>query len=1015
MKRLHKYFETILIAVLALCVFTCAAGETLSLPSDLQRVEEEAFADCESLEGALIVPLDAEVDPTAFDGAGDLDIIRGVAVVGDEDTPWDGSLSADVRTAVSSFCENRGISFIYTTDAAGAVSAGYNIVITAGFQASGAVEEMQFSCPDVRFICLDTSLENLGNNVYTVTYDCFQAGFMAGYAAVMEGYRSLGFMGGMQFGDVVEYGQGFVSGANQAAVNEGITDEVSVAYTYTGVFSPEDSVYETAAAWYDSGVEIIFSAGGDQGVRVNQAAHERNRKMIGVDTDQRGIYDTVRFSAVKRLGYTAVDTLTRILAGGWSSLAGREVELGLVNAAPAENYVGLAPVSSWDAVTVPALLSGTWPSGEIQIAVYEPGPAVRCVGVVVSELMPDEGTMDYDVMNAVSDFCLAKGIDVDFSTSVRGALNEGCDVVITVGFGFAEEIEAVQYNEEYEGVRFICLDTEIGDQNYNVYSVTYDCYRAGFMAGYAAVKMGYRSLGFLGGIAVSDVVNYGRGFVRGASQAAVELGIQENVSVVYGYANTFAPDDIAYNMADGWYKNGTEIIFSCGGNICERVIQAANTNGKKMIGVDTDQSGLGTAVVTSAVKNVAFSTVDALTRILNGEWDGMGGRSRRLGVVSETPADNHVCLGGTRFNASFTSADYAALIGKLLRREYPFGDVLITVTGDDYEEPELVDVGISMPTSRMFRWQRDGVLIRDAVEAGGLTASLMYANNDAETQADQIWEMIDNGCRALIIAPVYGPSLNAVLTRAAEEEITVISYDRLLMDTDNVDYYLTFNNVNVGAVQANYIIDALGLDDGSGPFTLEITAGDLNDWNGVQFYQGALDVLRPYINQGKLVVRSGQTDLEDVSTEGWDSGNARERAAAILDAYYADIGRPDAWLCVNDSTAEGVIAALEGRFTGNWPVITGQDCDINNVKFILAGKQTMSVFKDTAKLAAAAAEMAGQAVNGVQVTVNDTTSFDNNNKVVPARLIDPDYVDAANCEAVLIGGGIYTREQLGLE
>lgn len=1012
MKRLHKYFETILVAVLTLCVFTCAAGETLSLPADLQRVEEEAFANCENLKGVLVVPLDAELDPTAFTGAGDLDIIRGVAVVGDEDTPWDGSLSADVRTAVSSFCENRGISFTYTTDAAAAVSAGYNIVITAGFQASGAVEELQFSCPDVRFICLDTSVENRGDNVYAVTYDCFQAGFMAGYAAVMEGYRSLGFMGGMQFGDVVDYGQGFVSGANQAAVNEGITDEVSVAYTYTGVFSPEDSVYETASAWYNSGVEIIFSAGGDQGVRVNQAALERNRKMIGVDTDQRSIYDTVRFSAVKRLGYTAVDALSRILAGGWAGLAGRQVNLGLVNAAPAENYVGLAPVSSWDASTVSALMSGTWPSGEIQITVYEPGPAVRCVGVVLSELIPDEGTMDYDVMNAVSDFCLAKGIDVDFSTSVRGALNEGCDVVITVGFGFTEDVHDLQY--DYEGVRFICLDTEIEDPYYNVYSVTYDCYRAGFMAGYAAVKMGYRSLGFLGGVAVPEVVNYGQGFVRGASQAAVELGIQENVSVVYGYANTFAPDDIAYDMADGWYENGTEIIFSCGGSICEKVIQAANENGKKMIGVDTDQSGLGTAVVTSAVKNVGFTVVDALTRVLNGEWDGMGGRSRRLGVVSETPADNHVCLGGTRFNASFTAADYAALVGKLLRREYPFGDVLITVTGD-YAEPESIDVGISMPTSRMFRWQRDGVLIRDAVEAGGLTASLMYANNDAETQAEQIWEMIDNGCQTLIIAPVYGPSLGAVLTRAAAEGIIVISYDRLLMNTDNVDYYLTFNNVNVGAVQANYIIDALGLDNGSGPFTLEITAGDLNDWNGVQFYQGALDVLRPYINQGKLAVRSGQTDLEDVSTEGWNPENARERAAAILDAYYTDTGRPDAWLCVNDSTAEGVIAALEGRFTGGWPVITGQDCDIYNVKCILAGKQSMSVFKDTAKLAAAAAEMAGQALAGEPVTVDDTTSFDNNNKVVPARLIDPDYVDAVNLEAVLIGGGIYTREQLGLE
>ena len=267
-------------------------------------------------------------------------------------------------------------------------------MITVGFGASGAAEELQSSWPGVRFICLDASLENQGDNVYAVTYDCFQAGFMAGYTAVMKGYRSLGFMGGMQVDDVVNYGQGFVSGASQAAVNEGITDQVSVAYTYTGSFAPNTGAYETAANWYGSGVEIIFSAGGDQAESVNRAAVEKNGVMIGVDTDQRGSYDAVSFSAVKRMGYTAVDALSRILTGGWGSLAGKAVNLGLVNAAPAENHVGVAPVSSWDADTVSALMSGAWPSGEIQIAVYEPGPAVRCVGVVLSELMPEEGTMD---------------------------------------------------------------------------------------------------------------------------------------------------------------------------------------------------------------------------------------------------------------------------------------------------------------------------------------------------------------------------------------------------------------------------------------------------------------------------------------------------------------------------------------------------------------------------------------------------------------------------------------------
>jgi len=322
------------------------------------------------------------------------------------------------------------------------------------------------------------------------------------------------------------------------------------------------------------------------------------------------------------------------------------------------------------------------------------------------------------------------------------------------------------------------------------------------------------------------------------------------------------------------------------------------------------------------------------------------------------------------------------------------------------------DAGISLPADLFTRWINDGNTMRDSLEDAGFIVDLRYADNNVETQQDQIGEMIDEGVRVLIVAPVDGYSLESEMARAEANGIAVIAYDRLIMETNAVSYYTTFDNYGVGAVQGRYIRDALNLDHAAGPFNLEITTGDSRDNNAGVFYQGAMDVLRPYIQSGKLVVKSGQTAFGDVATEGWLTDRAAARADEIIQTYYEndDI---HAWLCSNDSTALGVTGALTESYDGDvWPIITGQDCDVENVKNIIRGRQSMSVFKNTAVLAAQAAEMAARIMNGQTVEVNDTETYHNGVKSILSYLVTPGYVHAGNYYAELVESGLYQAEWL---
>ena len=321
-------------------------------------------------------------------------------------------------------------------------------------------------------------------------------------------------------------------------------------------------------------------------------------------------------------------------------------------------------------------------------------------------------------------------------------------------------------------------------------------------------------------------------------------------------------------------------------------------------------------------------------------------------------------------------------------------------------------IGVAMPTQDLQRWNQDGSNMKAELEAKGYEVDLQYAGNDSATQASQIENMIANGDQLLVVASIDGDSLGTVLAQAKEANIPVIAYDRLIMNTDAISYYATFDNYLVGKTQGEYLVDALDLENADGPFNLEIITGDPGDNNVNFFYGGAMDVLQPYIDDGKLVVPSGQIAKEEVATANWATDAAQSRFENILSSNYADGTNLDAVLASNDSTALGVENALAANYTGEYPIITGQDCDIANVANIVAGKQAMSVFKDTRALASQVVEMVDAIISGEEVPVNDTETYDNGTGIIPSYLCEPVAVTIDNYKEMLIDSGYYTEDQI---
>lgn len=326
-------------------------------------------------------------------------------------------------------------------------------------------------------------------------------------------------------------------------------------------------------------------------------------------------------------------------------------------------------------------------------------------------------------------------------------------------------------------------------------------------------------------------------------------------------------------------------------------------------------------------------------------------------------------------------------------------------------------VGIAMPTKSAERWIADGNNMVTELEKLGYKTDLQYGEDKVENQVAQIENMITKGVDVLVIASIDGSALTDVLGKAADEGIEVIAYDRLLMNSEHVDYYATFDNFGVGVLQASYIEDALNLAEGEGPYNIELFGGSPDDNNALINYNGVMSVFQQYIESGQLVIPSEQTKFNQIATLRWDGSTAQARMDNLLSANYTD-KTLDAVLSPYDPISLGIISSLKGVGYGSaekpLPVITGQDATQAGVKSIIAGEQTQTVFKDTRVLAQNTIEMIEAIFNEEEVPVNDTETYDNGVKVVPTYLANPVSVDKENYQAVLIDTGYYSEEDLGL-
>ena len=347
-------------------------------------------------------------------------------------------------------------------------------------------------------------------------------------------------------------------------------------------------------------------------------------------------------------------------------------------------------------------------------------------------------------------------------------------------------------------------------------------------------------------------------------------------------------------------------------------------------------------------------------------------------------------------------------------------------SGGGGSDSEDLSVGVSMPTQTSERWIADGNSVKEQLEDEGYSVELQYAGDDIPTQSQQVDQMITQGVDALIIAAIDGTALSSQLQAAADAGIPVISYDRLIRDSENVDFYVSFDNFAVGVAQANALLTGLGVknDDApdgtaTGPFNVELFAGSLDDNNAHFFFDGAMSILQPLIDDGTLVVKSGQTDIEQVATLRWQQETAQKRMEDLLTGSYNDGTKVNGVLSPYDGLSRGIITALQNAGYGPttdaatpMPIVTGQDAEIASVKLIADGVQSSTIFKDTRLLAEQAVVAAKAFLEGDEPEANDTDTYDNGKKVVPSYLLPVETVFKDDIQSVLVDSGYWTAEEV---
>lgn len=378
-----------------------------------------------------------------------------------------------------------------------------------------------------------------------------------------------------------------------------------------------------------------------------------------------------------------------------------------------------------------------------------------------------------------------------------------------------------------------------------------------------------------------------------------------------------------------------------------------------------------------------------------------------LAIISIVTALTLAACGGTGAGGGATTAGSAPASSAAA----PAGDTL---------------VGVAMPTQTSERWIADGTAVKEGLEKAGYKVDLQYANDDIPTQTQQIDAMITAGAKLLIIAAIDGTALTSQLETAASKGIKVIAYDRLIRDSENVDFYVSFDNYKVGVAQATALLYGLGVTDKDGKATgsatkgqdIEMFAGSLDDNNAHFFWNGAQDTLKPFIEDGTLVVKSKQTTIEQAATLRWLQETAQKRMEDLLTSTYGGKGTGlKGVLSPYDGISRGIITALQGVGMGpsikdGLPVVTGQDAEIASVKLIADGVQQSTIFKDTRKLAAEAVTASQDFLSGKTPEANNTKDYDNGKKVVPSFLLEVDTVYTDNIQSLLVDSGYWTAEEV---
>ncbi len=329
------------------------------------------------------------------------------------------------------------------------------------------------------------------------------------------------------------------------------------------------------------------------------------------------------------------------------------------------------------------------------------------------------------------------------------------------------------------------------------------------------------------------------------------------------------------------------------------------------------------------------------------------------------------------------------------------------------EEPTRI--GVSMSASSSERWVREGDFLQADLEALGYEVDLQFAEDDVQVQISQLENMMTGDAKCLIINPIDNAALGTVLQTAADNGVFVVAYDRLIIDTPNVDYHVTFHNVNVGKGMVAAVAAELGWDeDNDEVFNVEFFTGSPDDSNAFTAYDGMTQGLQPYLDSGKVKVLSGQTEFDQVSILGWKQETAQKRMEDLIAGFYSGGEKVHAAFSPSDGLSFGIESALElaGYTYGvDWPLITGQDADIFAVKNIISGRRFLSMFRDGRVESAHATAACEALLNGEEPEVN-STDFDNNVKVVPTFVLDATPVTIENYKEILIDGGYYTEADL---